>query len=175
MRKGGSSKISFNPLKIIKEWEKTSKSPTCTMEITWWFTYKFNSNTYFPPVPCSHKFYMSVASIPFAFDKTVHGNGIRGSAYSIVALVSVLQTMSIFRRQKYLICNSVCEMRFTIAFRVTDFSDADKSFCADHPSANTFPRTAVGKLCGLSITDTRRRCMPVHGMGYWRKLKQRSS
>ena len=45
-------------------------------------------------------------------------------------------------------------------YRVTDFSDADKSFCADHPSANTFPRTAVGKLHGLSITEARR-CMLV--------------
>ena len=57
--------------------------------------------------------------------------------------------------EMYLICNSICEMCFTIAFRVTrDFSDAERSFCADHPSANvSFPRTAVGKLCGLSIED----------------------
>ena len=62
--------------------------------------------------------------------------------------------LSVFRRQKYLICNSVCKTCFTIVFWVTDFSDAD------HPSANVFPRTAVGKLCGLSITDAWR-CMPV--------------
>ena len=36
-----------------------------------------------------------------------------------------------------------------------NFSDADKRLCADHPSANVFPRTAVGKLRGLSLTDAR--------------------
>ena len=56
--------------------------------------------------------------------------------------------------------NSDCEKRFTIAFGVTNFSDADKTLCADHPSANVFPRTAVGKLHSLSIKYARR-CMPV--------------
>ena len=51
------------------------------------------------------------------------------------------------------------QTRFTIG--VPGFSDADKRPCADHWSAKyVFPTTAVGKLRGLSITDTRR-CMPV--------------
>ena len=54
----------------------------------------------------------------------------------------------------------VCEQHFRIAFRVMDISDADKGLCADHPSANVFPKTAVGKLRGLSITDARQ-CKPA--------------
>ena len=62
---------------------------------------------------------------------------------------------SVFRRQKHLSCNRVCETRFTIAFIVIDaFSDADKRLCADIPSANMFSRTAVGKLHAQSITGT---------------------
>ena len=34
-----------------------------------------------------------------------------------------------------------------------NFSDADKRLYADHPSAHVFPRTTVGKLRGLLITD----------------------
>ena len=36
-----------------------------------------------------------------------------------------VQYLSVFRRQKCLICNSVCEKRFSIACSVIDFSDAD--------------------------------------------------
>ena len=54
-------------------------------------------------------------------------------------------------------------MSLSIAFRVTNFSDADERLCVDNSSSNVFPtipRTSVGTLCGLSITDARR-CMPV--------------
>ena len=56
---------------------------------------------------------------------------------------------------------SVCETRFTTVFGITDFSDADKRLRVDHPNANIFPRTAIGKLCGLSITDA----WPMHACG----------
>ena len=80
-----------------------------------------------------------------------------------------LLLLSVFRRHKYLICNSVCGKCFTIAFRVTDSSDTDKSdkrLCADHPSVNVFPRTAVGKLCGLSIRQTHGNACQCEEHGY---------
>ena len=76
-------------------------------------------------------------------------------------MIQTTKTLSVFRRQKYLICNSTCEKHFTIAFGdFTDFSDADKRLCAAHPRANVFLRTGVGKLRVLSITDVLR-CIMV--------------
>ena len=84
--------------------------------------------------------------------------------YKILKSCSRKETISVFRWQKIFICNSICEKRFTIAFGVTDFLDADKRLCADHPRANVFPRTAVVKLLGLSITDAGW-CMPARKAG----------
>ena len=68
---------------------------------------------------------------------------------------------SVFRQYKLSSCIVLVErVSQIIALRVTNFSDADKRLCTDHSSAKTFPRTAVGKLCGLSITDAWR-CTPV--------------
>ena len=83
--------------------------------------------------------------------------------------IFIEKIMSVFRRQKYLIYNSVYEKHFTIAFGVMDFSDADKRLCTDHPSANAFPRTTVGKLRGLSITDALAMHASAKSMGYWWK------
>ena len=81
--------------------------------------------------------------------------------FLILQSLSLLESESVFRRQKYLICNSgLWKAFYTIAFDLKTFSNADKRLCAVRPSANMFPRTNVGKLRGLSITDAQR-CMPV--------------
>ena len=56
--------------------------------------------------------------------------------------------------------NSICQTCLSIAFGITNISDADKRLCPDHPHAPMFPRSAVGKLHGLSIKDALR-SMPV--------------
>ena len=40
----------------------------------------------------------------------------------------------------------VCEKGFTIAFGVTDISDADKRLCADHPLQTCFPEQLLGSF-----------------------------
>ena len=54
--------------------------------------------------------------------------------YRILKSCSRKETISVFRWQKIFICNSICEKRFTIAFGVTDFSDADKESVCRPPT-----------------------------------------
>ena len=77
----------------------------------------------------------------------------------------LMSTLSVFRRQKCLICNSVCEKRFTIVLQLQTLQMLIRGWLADNPCANMFPRKAVGKLCGLSITDAWQ-CMPM-----WKKAQ----
>ena len=86
--------------------------------------------------------------------------------YRILKSCSRKETISVFRWQKIFICNSICEKRFTIALELQTFQTLIKSLCADHPRANMFPRTAVGKLLGLSITDAGVMHASVKSRGY---------
>ena len=65
-----------------------------------------------------------------------------------------------------LVCNNICQTCLPIRFGVTNFSDAEKKPCADHPHANLFPRRAAGKLHGLSI----KRCVFERSMSKKKNL-----